>query len=61
MFVPAEEDHAFRAVPVTLGHEGNGWVEITAGIAAGDPVVFEGAFDLMSALTASARSAEHGH
>ncbi|MBK79867.1 MAG: efflux transporter periplasmic adaptor subunit [Gammaproteobacteria bacterium] len=61
VFVPAEEDHAFRAVPVTLGHEGNGWVEITAGIAAGDPVVFEGAFDLMSALTASARSAEHGH
>ena len=61
VFMPAEEDHAFRAVPVSLGHEGNGWVEVTAGIEAGDPVVFEGAFDLMSALTASSRSAEHGH
>ncbi|MDZ7781489.1 MAG: efflux RND transporter periplasmic adaptor subunit [Halioglobus sp.] len=61
VFVPAEEEYAFRAVPVTLSHEGNGWVEVVEGIVAGEPVVFEGAFDLMSALTAASRSAEHSH
>ena len=48
-------------VPVTLGHEGNGQVEIRDGLAAGDAVVTGGAFDLMSALTSGSRSAAHGH
>lgn len=61
VFVPGEEAGAFRVVPVTLGHEGNGRVEIRDGLAAGDAVVTEGAFDLMSALTSGSRSAAHGH
>ncbi|ROO24331.1 efflux RND transporter periplasmic adaptor subunit [Salinisphaera japonica] len=61
VFVPGSEPGAFRVVPVTLGHEGNGQVEIRDGLAAGDAVVTGGAFDLMSALTSGSRSAAHGH
>ena len=61
VFVPGEERHAFRAQPVMLGHEGDGWVEVVSGLEPGDRLVTEGAFDLMSTLTASSRSAEHSH
>ncbi|MDT0618398.1 MAG: efflux RND transporter periplasmic adaptor subunit [Salinisphaeraceae bacterium] len=61
VFVPGDEDGAFRAVTVTTGDEGGGQVEIRSGLAAGDRVVTTGAFDLKSALTASGRSAAHSH
>lgn len=61
VFVPAEEAGAFRAVVVQTGAEGDGQIEIRQGIEPGDKVVVAGAFDLMSALTASGRSASHGH
>ena len=61
MFVPGVEAGAYEPLPVTLGDEGNGWIEIRDGIEPGDRVVVRGAFDLMSALTASSRSAAHSH
>ncbi|MEC9482669.1 MAG: efflux RND transporter periplasmic adaptor subunit [Halomonas sp.] len=61
VFVPGHEPGAFRAKPVTVGHESNGMIEVRAGIEAGQPVVVEGAFDLMSILTAGGRSAAHSH
>jgi cobalt-zinc-cadmium efflux system membrane fusion protein len=36
-------------------------VELLAGLAPGDSAVVQGGFELMSAATASSRSAEHGH
>ncbi|MDT0617454.1 efflux RND transporter periplasmic adaptor subunit [Salinisphaera sp. P385] len=61
VFVPGDEDGAFRAVTVTTGDEGGGQVEIRSGLAPGNKVVTVGAFDLKSALTASGRSAAHSH
>lgn len=61
VFVPAGMPGAYRHVPVTLGSEGDGWVEIRQGLQPGDPVVVGGAFDLMSAMTAGSRSADHAH
>ncbi|KEZ75940.1 efflux RND transporter periplasmic adaptor subunit [Salinisphaera hydrothermalis] len=61
IFVPGDEDGAFRAVAVATGHESNGRIEIREGLAPGDEVVTAGAFDLMSALTSGSRSAAHGH
>lgn len=61
VFVPSEEDGAFRAVPVILGEESDGRVEVVAGIQPGDPVVVTGAFGLKSVMTAGSRSAAHGH
>ncbi|GAB3684333.1 efflux RND transporter periplasmic adaptor subunit [Salinisphaera aquimarina] len=61
VFVPADEDNAFRVVAVTTGAEGDGRVEIRAGLQAGDAVVVAGAFALNSALTAGSRSAAHSH
>lgn len=61
VFVPGEEDGAYRAVPVRTGEEADGRIEVLAGLAPGDPVVVDGAFELMSALTAGSRSADHGH
>jgi cobalt-zinc-cadmium efflux system membrane fusion protein len=61
VFVPGVEAGAYEPLPVTLGDEGNGWIEIRDGIEPGDRVVVRGAFDLMSALTASSRSAAHSH
>ncbi len=59
VFVPGDEPGEFRATPVQTGVEANGLIEIRQGITAGQPVVGGGAFDLMSALTASNRSASH--
>ena len=61
VFVRGSRPGAFRAVPVTLGHEANGMVEVRSGIDPGQPVVVSDAYDLKSILTASGRSAEHGH
>lgn len=61
VFVPGNEAGAYRLMPVTLGDEGNGLIEIREGLQPGDRVVVRGAFDLMSALTASSRSAAHSH
>ena len=62
VFVPAQDhEGAYRAVEVVPGDEAGGQVEIRRGLEPGDPVVVEGAFDLMSALTARERSAAHSH
>lgn len=61
VFTPAAEEGAFLATPVETGLESGGMVEIVSGLRPGEPVVFTGAFDLMSALTASGRSAAHNH
>lgn len=62
VFVPAPgHEGAYRAVEVVPGDEAGGEIEIRRGLEPGDPVVVEGAFDLMSALTARERSAAHSH
>lgn len=61
VFVPGDEEGAYKVVPVTLGKEANDWIEIKSGLPANTEVVSVGAFDLMSAITASGRSAAHGH
>ena len=61
VFVPGEEQGEYKATPVRIGAEANGWIEIRSGLRSGQPVVAKGAFDLMSALTAKNRSASHGH
>lgn len=61
VFVPGESDGEYRAVPVKTGAENAGYVEIIEGLEPGQTVVAAGAFDLMSALTASTRSAAHAH
>ena len=59
VFVPDGAAGRFRALPVEPGEEGGGQVEILGGLRPGDPVVTAGAFDLMSALTAHTREADH--
>lgn len=61
VFVPGDEDGAFHAVPVELGDESGGLIEIHQGLEPGDAVVVQGAFDLFSILTAASRSVEHSH
>lgn len=61
VFVPAGREGAYRAIEVVPGTEGGGEVEIRRGLEPGEPVVVDGAFDLMSALTARGRSAAHSH
>ena len=61
VFVPGAEWGEYQATPVKIGAEANGWIEIQEGIRSGQVVVANGAFDLMSALTAKNRSASHGH
>jgi cobalt-zinc-cadmium efflux system membrane fusion protein len=61
VFVPGDEEGAFRAVEVRTGEEGGGQIEILTGLQPGDAVVAQGAFDLNSALSAGSRSAEHSH
>jgi cobalt-zinc-cadmium efflux system membrane fusion protein len=59
VFVPGDEKGAYKAVTVTLGKEANDWIEIKSGIGVNTEVVSVGAFDLMSAITASGRTADH--
>lgn len=61
VFAPGEKEGEYRAVPVTTGAENAGYVEIIDGLEPGATIVVSGAFDLMSALTASTRSAAHSH
>ncbi len=48
VFVKDVIDYAF--IPVTLGQESEGWIEVTEGLTSGDEVVIEGVFDLKNAL-----------
>ena len=45
-----ERDSAYTFVPVDLGREGGGWVEVRSGLKADDRVVIEGVFDLKNVL-----------
>lgn len=48
VFVARESEFAF--VPIEIGREGGGWVQVTQGLKAGDRVVTEGVFDLKNVL-----------
>lgn len=66
VFVPAAQRSAdggsrFAARPVTIGRREAGWVEILAGVDAGDPVVTQGVFFLESELAREALGGGHGH
>ncbi|MDZ7804144.1 efflux RND transporter periplasmic adaptor subunit [Thiohalophilus sp.] len=61
VFVPGDEPGAYRAVPVVLGEESGGQVEVIAGLHPGEALVVAGAFDLKSVMTAGGRSAAHNH
>jgi membrane fusion protein, heavy metal efflux system len=45
-----ERESAYTFVPVDLGREGGGWVEVRNGVKEGDRVVIEGVFDLKNVL-----------
>ncbi len=61
VFIPADEARSFEPAEVSTGKENNGWIEIAGNIRIGQPVVVQGAFELMSALTSGSRSAAHHH
>lgn len=48
IFVAGDSDFAF--VPIEIGREGGGWVQVTQGLNVGDRIVTEGAFDLKNVL-----------
>lgn len=48
VFVKQANDFTF--IPVTLGQESDGWIEVTEGLTIGDEVVIEGVFDLKNSL-----------
>ena len=45
-----ERESAYVFVPIDVGREGGGWVEVRKGVNAGDLVVTEGVFDLKNVL-----------
>lgn len=45
-----ESDSAYRFVPIEVGREGGGWIEVRTGVKEGDRVVTEGVFDLKNVL-----------
>lgn len=45
-----KQDNDYRFLPVTLGQESDGWIEVTEGLTVGDEVVIEGVFDLKNSL-----------
>lgn len=45
-----ERDSVYAFVPIDLGREGGGWVEVKRGVTVGDRVVIEGVFDLKNVL-----------
>ena len=61
VFVPVEEEHAFRAVPVRLGPRAGGSVAIREGLAVGDRYVAAGAFTLKSEALAERLGGGHHH
>lgn len=64
VFVPAGEPGngaRFEARPVELGREEGGWVEVLAGLEAGERVVTTGAFFLESELAREELGGGHGH
>ena len=48
IFVQRETGYAF--IPIEIGREGGGWVEVRKGPAAGEQVVVDGVFDLKNVL-----------
>ena len=48
VFVQRETGYAF--VPIEIGREGGGWVEVRKGLTAGEQVVVDGVFDLKNVL-----------
>ncbi len=48
VFVQREAGYAF--VPIEVGREGGGWVEVQKGLTAGEQVVVDGVFDLKNVL-----------
>ncbi|MEK7223360.1 MAG: efflux RND transporter periplasmic adaptor subunit [Pseudomonadota bacterium] len=48
VFVQRETGYAF--VPIEIGREGGGWVEVRKGLTAGEQVVIDGVFDLKNVL-----------
>ena len=48
VFVQRETGYSF--VPIEVGREGGGWVEVRKGLPAGEQVVVEGVFDLKNVL-----------
>jgi cobalt-zinc-cadmium efflux system membrane fusion protein len=48
VFVQRETGYAF--VPIEVGREGGGWVEVHKGLTAGEQVVVDGVFDLKNVL-----------
>lgn len=48
VFVQRESGYAF--VPIEVGREGGGWVEVRKGLTAGEQVVVDGVFDLKNVL-----------
>lgn len=61
VFVPGDHEGEYRAQHVETGRSGRRFIEIRDGLSAGTSIVASGAFDLKAALTASGRSAAHGH
>lgn len=45
-----ERESAYTFVPIDIGREGGGWVEVRNGVKEGDHVVVEGVFDLKNVL-----------
>jgi cobalt-zinc-cadmium efflux system membrane fusion protein len=45
-----ERESGYTFVPIEVGREGGGWVEVRQGVKAGDRVVTEGVFDLKNVL-----------
>lgn len=45
-----ERDSAYRFVPIEVGREGGGWIEVRSGVNEGDRVVTEGVLDLKNVL-----------
>ncbi|TKS59302.1 MAG: cation efflux system protein CzcB [Nitrospira sp.] len=45
-----EQESAYTFMPIDIGREGGGWVEVRKGVKRGDRVVIEGVFDLKNVL-----------
>ena len=61
VFVPGDEEGAFRAVPITVSSRAGGLSHVQRGLAAGDRYVSEGAFVLKSELSRSELGEGHAH